>query len=524
MSNVTVNRMGPEVQADSAFHDEDLEAQRFSALDVKPTVARGLKKDEILAWGFVGGVAWVVLAVIFGAMTWATEPSAYAEPSFWYRLFSSLLTLTMASPVLLVIGALLLKGYNTYYDAQVRRARGSIVRDRWMNPTHVELLNQMNLAQYGALWQASSQVEIAVAPHRELRGIESYSQNNTAAKNDVPLLTAPTVDVGPLPPEKWFAWLDAQPHPMLAAETGGGKSTLAKAILARRIDSDEQVFVIDPHSSEWFDLPGVGGGEDWLIVRRAMSAVVAEYRSRLAERERVKQETGRELPKTHFKRLTVLFDEANNAKLHFDTTSANKKLNPWYEFIQALGSGARKVNISILMLVQSANVEDLGISGAMRENFAVIGLDSRCILYQIDQNEKRKDRRDALYAAVGGREWPATAVINGEVYLLDRSNVHDVEPRRDSQRAAWDGWDYEADAPSVCLEDAEIGNFEGFSDRQTQTDAQAIRYQDGGMTPAEKMSLIKALRRSGKTREQARELLVAYGEGLDNDDWVIAGQ
>ncbi|MBX7251644.1 MAG: DUF87 domain-containing protein, partial [Candidatus Promineofilum sp.] len=68
------------------------------------------------------------------------------------------------------------------------------------------------------------------------------------------------VSVGPA---AWLAWFDTRPHGLLAAETGGGKSTTAKAILKSRIERGEMVFILDPHSSDWFGLPSIGGGEDW---------------------------------------------------------------------------------------------------------------------------------------------------------------------------------------------------------------------------------------------------------------------
>ena len=78
------------------------------------------------------------------------------------------------------------------------------------------------------------------------------------------------------------------------------------------------VFIIDPHSNGWFELPGVGGGEDWPMVEAAMMAVYAEYKRRLMYREKHKRETGEELPHDYFPRLTVVFDEANNAQQAFE--------------------------------------------------------------------------------------------------------------------------------------------------------------------------------------------------------------
>ncbi len=118
---------------------------------------------------------------------------------------------------------------------------------------------------------------------RALPSVSSYSPsyNHSAhtvdgqVVEDSAALPAP-VNVGPLPADQWLAWLDKQPHAIFAAKTGGGKSTIAKYGLLPRINGGEWVFIIDPHSNGWFDLPGVGGCEHWASVEAAMMAVYGE--------------------------------------------------------------------------------------------------------------------------------------------------------------------------------------------------------------------------------------------------------
>lgn len=256
-------------------------------------------------------------------------------------------------------------------------------------------------------------------------------------------------DVGPLPIDQWLRWLDQQPHALFAAQTGGGKSTIARAGLKPRIAGGESVFVIDPHSNGWFALPGVGGGENWREIEDAMLAVHALYRERLAFREAHKKETGVELDQHYFPRLTVVLDEANDARKAFDRLYAGsrKRESPWTTFAETLGSGARKVGISIWLLAQSALVEDIGLTSAMRQNFTRFALDSYTIRQMVDHEERQPDRRKAIYAALPGLSYPATAIIKSEVYLLDRAGLDSVSPPANSQRAAWDGWDYGAGRP-----------------------------------------------------------------------------
>ena len=260
-------------------------------------------------------------------------------------------------------------------------------------------------------------------------------------------------DVGPLPPQEWLAWLNVQPHAIFAAKTGGGKSTLAKYGLSPRISAGEMVFIIDPHSNGWFELPGVGGGEDWPMVEAAMMAVYAEYKRRLMYREKHKRETGEELPHDYFPRLTVVFDEANNAQQAFERiySGAKRRLDPWPLFAQCLGSGARKVNICVWLLLQSALVEDIGLSGAMRQNFTRFALDLETIRQML--NKEKAERRAAIDAALVGEKFPATATIDSEVYLLDRAGLDRPPTPRGSALAAWDGWDY--DNNCALVEDAE---------------------------------------------------------------------
>jgi len=396
----------------------------------------------------------------------------------------------------------------------------------WMNNT---------TSQHIVDYAGTAQVEAARV---ELpRGLTTY-QNSAparAASHDTiegeivqPAQLAEPVNVGPLPSNEWLAWLDRQPHAMFAAKTGGGKSTIAKYGLGPRITAGESVFIIDPHSNGWFELPGVGGGEDWVRVEAAMMAVYAEYKRRLAERERHKRETGEELPHDFFPRLTVVFDEANNAQAAFERiySGAKRRLDPWPLFAQCLGSGARKVNISVWMLVQSALVEDLNLSGSMRQNFTRIGLDA----YTIDQmlrEEKSKTRRDAIVALLPGASYPATAAIDHEVYLLDRAGLDRPPTPRNSALAAWDGWDYDNNVAlveetetmpalppqtlaSVRPQPVERASVAVSAVPSGRTDGRTVYSQDRALL------YLRALVRQGYTRDRARDWMDARGLAFQN--------
>lgn len=248
---------------------------------------------------------------------------------------------------------------------------------------------------------------------------------------------------GPLPLKQWVPFADSRPHLLLAAKTGGGKSTLAKFFLRARILRGEKIFIIDPHWSphNWWGLPGAGGGEDFEEVREALLAVSEEYRNRIQALKRGKRTED-------FTRLTILVDEVVITKTFFDSSKIegpNGKPVPddtWERFIKVLGSGARKVAVSVILMTQSPNVDDLGVSGPLRENYARICLDARTVRQLIKEDADR-ERRDALRELLPDQgEYPAVMEMNGEVFFLNRTKVVDVAKPAGADNALWDGWDY----------------------------------------------------------------------------------
>ena len=290
---------------------------------------------------------------------------------------------------------------------------------------------------------------------RALPNVSSYSPSVhqlPAARGQVveaqvvesPALIAP-INVGPLTLEEWLTQLDEQPHAIFAARTKGGKSTMAKLGLRARVERGEAIFVIDPHSNGWLDLPGVGGGLNWPEVEAGMLTVLHTYRARMEEREHHMRETGRELPHDHFPRLTVVLDEANESRTMIERLH-DKKTNPWPLFLEIMGSGARKVGISLWLICQSALIKNLGGSVTMRRNFTVFALDHATIIELIEDEEPLKARREAIIAQIGGQPFPAAAVFGGQAYLLDRAGI-DRQLPPSAADCAWAGWDYAARRP-----------------------------------------------------------------------------
>jgi hypothetical protein len=458
--NVNITRTGPEAMVDNPpanARRENADRATDYRLAGKPPI-----DFRVVAAHYIGvAVLTLLLAVLYGAFRAVLCWGSYSATCVSWRSAET------AAPWALAAGAgvFLLARFVIWWQAarvkvaqaRIENQRLSLLPDRFGNPTPAGLYDGLEprerMHAYMQMLQLATELKATTAPHETIpSGVNVLTMQNTT--NPAALLEAAeqAPDVGPLAPAVWLGWLDRQPHALFAARTGDGKSTIARYGLKPRIEAGEEVFVIDPHSNGWFSLPAVGGGENWREIEAAMMCVYAEYKNRLNERERYKRETGEELDQHHFPRLTVVFDEANNARSAFERIYAGSKRrhDPWPLFAECLGSGARKVGISIWSLAQSALVEDLGLTGAMRQNFTRIALDLYTIRQMTDREESDKTRKEAIYAALPA-QYPATANVENKVFLLDRVGIHEIAPPRNSAGAAWSGWDYGARRPIVTL-------------------------------------------------------------------------
>lgn len=445
--------------------------------EYKPSYERPDWRVEVVRSAALGAavlLAWLLYAVWRLGYCWGSRNAASCE-----RLDSAEPVLALLA-IGLVVGLpawrVALWGLAEWRLAQARAARVATTYNRWGDPQRIDVL--LPLVEEARRYQLATELKRLTAPYETLHSINTYSPSNQPVKD----LPAPAETLALVPPETWLAWVNEQPHTILAAETGGGKSTTAKAILAPRIGGGEQVFIIDPHSDVWFDLPIAGGGENWTEVRQALDAVSTEYHARIAEREAHRRETGAALPPEHWTRLTVLLDEAFLARVHLDT-GRKGEVTPWEGFTKVLGSGARKVRISILLLTQSANVEDLGLSGALRENFLRVALDSASARKLVLAEEASPERRKLLLGALEGQQYPAVCEYRGQVYALDRTGLDRVPAPRDARRAAWC-------PPLVAPAAADDATLE----------------------------ILRSLRAAGWTRKEVR----ASGLQFDNDLWAQA--
>lgn len=293
-------------------------------------------------------------------------------------------------------------------------------------PKVIEQLIKVDREYAARMFPNAAQLTLTQAPAQQV--LEDDAIDGEVVEGEIP----PAL----LPPDEWLPWFDTRPHGLLAAETGGGKSTLFKLITKSRIERGELVFLLDPHSSDWFGLPGIGGGEDWEAIWCGMQVVIGEYRARLEARESYLQQYGREKPTDEFPRITVLLDEANTACRKFSTAKRGEE-SRWEQFAEALGSGARKVNLSIQLLAQSPNVEDLELSRPMLNNFTRICLDSYTAQLLIQKSLDEKEQKQALTRALQGQAFPAATTIKGYAVLLDRTGLDRITSPVRPERSLW---------------------------------------------------------------------------------------
>lgn len=348
--------------------------------------------------GLLVGAALLALIPIIGCMAWLWLQWAALASS--YPLFTDAVRFVLiAAPLSLGVG---------YGVAGLMG-----VHNRWASKP----------AAYADKEIAHTRAKVQIAP------LASSFTYHTEASTTPPLALPEPIDVIK-PMAEWMPWIDEQPHTLLGGKTKAGKTWLATALLERRIDAGCDIFIVDPHSSDWMGLPTAGGSG---IPERkaAIKAVLSEYLRRMGIREEHKRQTGRELPHDYFDPLAVLIDESN--------AMLEELAAEWKTVLKQVASGSRKVGIALLLLAQSPLVEDLGISGAMRENFSRIALDERTVQTLID-SERDRPRKLALQAAFKTMDRPAAAQIGAQVWLLDRRGL---SPGNASAGARiWAGWDF----------------------------------------------------------------------------------
>jgi hypothetical protein len=270
--------------------------------------------------------------------------------------------------------------------------------------------------------------QLTIAPHvQSARAPENGAQRALEA---APIEVNPAYQLAPA--DDWRRWMDEAPHLMIAGRTKAGKTTLATAIMIDRALAGDQIVVLDPHyqPGKWANLPTIGGGRDYGAILDVMPNLVQELHARYGEFSRGK-------PTESFQRLTVLIDELPAVVSHcMEMTPAGAwRLTDtrWIKFAKWLGSEARKVRISVILLTQSNLVQDILINTKYRANFLQVGLGDLAPQLIAGAQPARKA---ALYELLRGQQHPAAMEWEGEYHLLDTATVPALAARQ-AQAQLW---------------------------------------------------------------------------------------
>lgn len=343
----------------------------------------------------------------------------------------------------------------------------------------------------------------------------TYSPTIQAPKE---LTAGPAVtDVTPrgpalIPDVDWRAWIDRTPHLMIAGRTEAGKTTLAEAIIAERAIRGELLLVLDPHyqPGKWCGLPAIGGGRGYGDVLDALGGVMAELDSRYEEFNR-----GRRTDE--FDRLTVFVDEVPAlVEWCFDGKALRDRR--WMSFAKQLGSEARKVRLSVILMTQSPLVQDIMINSRMRENFNRIALGDQA--GELLTEERDPKRRAALTDLLRGRQYTAAMEFRNEVHVLDTTNVPMLAQRPITPARTW------SPAPAIPAGQPSIAVAAA---RQPDATARAsISLNSLLSQPVQQVvapetkvrTYLKAMVGAGKSRDYARQRMTTLGMQFENALWT----
>jgi len=265
------------------------------------------------------------------------------------------------------------------------------------------------------------------------RNVAAYTLTQPQAKA-IDATPQQIIDMGALPApglalapdDTWLPWLLEVPHTMIAGSTGTGKTTLARIAVAERLRAGYAGIVVDPKGKEWFGLPVVGGGRKFPEILGTLDDVRAEMGRRFEAYGNGERS---------FSPLVIVVDEVPDI---MDACLDDRRRlvdGRWSRFVRQLGSLAREVQISVILLTQSPLVEDIGMNSAMRKNFSRIALgDEAPILIREERDPKR---RAELQNLLRGQGYPAAMYRRGEVHLLDTVNVPSLAARGVSNAQAW---------------------------------------------------------------------------------------
>lgn len=161
-------------------------------------------------------------------------------------------------------------------------------------------------------------------------------------------------------------------HLLIVSSTGSGKTTLIRA-LCRYLGNQSKVYMISPKIQKNLDVAGAGYGGNFQEIEEALKKVEIELKHRLtlfAEGE------------SKFEPLYLILDE---------WTFIKDKIKGAEDYLKTFSNVGREIGVHLIVSNQSQNVEDLGISGPVRDNFSKIYLMEKAVsaLPGVFTDEKR---------------------------------------------------------------------------------------------------------------------------------------
>lgn len=419
--------LGAAAQADNEPHRLDyIRADQYDR-PVSARLAANEVKAITLAVGTLGPALLGVLALVQVVSCWGQS----YELTAGCRLATGLFWAYIVAAVTLAIGTVGLLLWGRLARTQAEIARASITRDRYSNPVPVGLLHSMQLEHAAGYFRAAQDAELAMAPYKQLpSGLDALTLPTQAAgKLAEPAPQAPveaTALVALTPDTEWLPWLLEMPHAMIAGGTGAGKTTLARIALAERLRAGYSGIVVDPKGKEWYGLPVVGGGRKFSEILGVLEQVHAEMARRFEAYGAGERS---------FEPLVIVVDEVPD--IMDACLDERRRLvdGRWSRFVRQLGSLAREVQISVILLTQSPLVEDIGMNSAMRKNFTRVALGDEAPI--LIREEREAKRRAALQELLRGQAHPTALYRRGEVHLLDVHAVPDLSGRTVLNARGW---------------------------------------------------------------------------------------
>jgi hypothetical protein len=162
----------------------------------------------------------------------------------------------------------------------------------------------------------------------------------------------------------FYNWTDLQHEAnaiIVGGNPGSGKSTIVGGFIAPMISrlSESEIIVCDPdaNSNRWIEYGYTRIVSDYGAIYQTLIAVATEKENRKTS------------GKKH--QIILIMDELNDCQGAWRSMYNRAEYNQAIEAIRTLGN-ARKYNITPIILMQSHNVEDIGLSRKYRNQFAVI--------------------------------------------------------------------------------------------------------------------------------------------------------